>query len=422
MLVLIRKAKIIDQQSEFNGKTVDLLIEHGIIKTIAPHIDTIADQVIDLPDLMVSSGWMDTFADYCEPGFEHKETIDSGLTAAASGGFTDVVLAPNTFPALSTKSAVQYVSHKSQGHAAALHPLGAITQNTEGKDLAEMIDMHTYGAIAFSDGWKPVQNAALMLKALEYVKSFKGTVIQIPVHATLSAGGLMHEGPISTSLGMAGIPVLAESLMVYRDIELLRYTGSKLHISGISTSESVALVRKAKQDGLALSCSVSPYHIALTDEALRSYDSVYKVSPPLRSETDRQALIAALKEGTIDCIASHHRPQEWDAKAREFEYAGEGMNLQECSFNVLWNALQDAISIEQLCHILSYNPRSIFGLEAATIATGKPAILSLFSSKGSNTLQKAQTKSLSANNPFLGKDLAGKVYGIIRTKNVFLNA
>ena len=422
MLVLIRKAKVIDSRSEFNGKTVDLLLEHGHIKAIAPQINSEAEQVIDLPNLMVSCGWVDAFADYCEPGYEHKETIDSGLNAAAAGGFAHVLLAPNTFPALSTKSAVQYVAHKAHGHAAMLHPLGAITQNIEGKDLAEMIDMHTYGAIAFSDGWKPVQNAALMLKALEYVKSFNGTIIQIPVHATLSAGGLMHEGAISTTLGMAGIPVLAESLMVYRDIELLRYTGSKLHISGISTAESVALVRNAKKDGLAISCSVSAYHLALTDEALRSYDSVYKVSPPLRSESDRLALIAGLQDGTIDCIATHHRPQEWDAKAKEFEYASEGMNLQENAFSVLWNTLSEHIEVAQLVKILSENPRHLFGLQSGSIAVNSHTPITLFSTADSSVLQAKQMQSLARNNPFIGKTLKGKVYGIISSGNIYLNS
>jgi dihydroorotase len=258
MQLLIRKARIIDPQSQFHDKVADLLIEDGIIKDIAESIKAKDAQVIEGKDLFVSPGWVDVFADYREPGFEQKET--------------DVLLAPNTQPAVSSKSIVQFVMQKAAGHAVSLHPIGAVTQNTEGKDLAEMMDMRSNGAILFSDGWKPVQNAGLLLKALEYVKAFHGTILQIPVDNALSSGGLMHEGEVSTSLGMAGIPTLAESITVHRDIELVRYTGSRLHISGISSAASVEMIRKAKKEGLMVTCSVTPYHLALTDEALKTYD------------------------------------------------------------------------------------------------------------------------------------------------------
>ena len=421
MLVLIRKARIVDPQSEFNGKVLDILIEHGVIKTIAPSIDVKTEQVIDIPGLCVSPGWVDVFADYREPGYEHKETIETGLNAAVAGGFTDVLLGPNTHPAISNKSSVQYVLQKAKGHAVTIHPLGAITQNIEGKDLAEMLDMYTYGAIAFTDGWKPVQNAGLMLKALEYVKSFGGTLIQIPVDAALSSGGLMHEGPISTRLGMAGIPALAETLMVHRDIELLRYTNSRLHISGISCAQSLELVRKAKSEGLMLTCSVTPYHLALTDEALHTYDSVYKVSPPLRSEDDRQALIAGLADGTIDCIASHHRPQEWDAKAKEFEYASEGMNVQENVFNILMEAIGSQVRLDVIIKALTQSPRRIFGLQDAAISEKNKLNLTIFTTDETWTLEKGSIKSMSHNNPFIGKQLKGKVVGILNHTNIFLN-
>src|SRR5579872_6844987 len=204
MQVHIRKARVIDPQSAYHEKVVDLLIEDGIINNIAASINTKADKVIEAKGLCVSPGWVDVFADYREPGFEHKETIENGLATAASGGFTDVLLAPNTQPVLSTKSGIQYVLGKAKGNAVNLHPIGSATQNADGKDLAEMMDMRENGAIAFSDGWKPVQNANLMLKALEYVKAFHGTILQIPVDDSLSTGGLMNEGIVSTGLGMAG--------------------------------------------------------------------------------------------------------------------------------------------------------------------------------------------------------------------------
>jgi len=421
MQVHIRKARVIDPQSAFHDKVVDLLIEDGIIKNIAASINSKAEKVIEAKGLCVSPGWVDVFADYREPGFEHKETIHSGLEAAAAGGFTDVLLAPNTLPALSTKSIIQFVLQKANGNVVGLHPIGAATQNTDGKDLAEMLDMRANGAVAFSDGWKPVQQANLMLKALEYVKAFHGTLIQIPVDASLASGGLMNEGIVSTGLGMAGIPALAESIMVHRDIELLRYTGSKLHITGVSTTESLEMIRKAKTEGLAITCSVTPYHLALTDESLTGYDSAFKVSPPLRTEADRMALIAGLNDGTIDCIATHHRPHEWDAKAKEFEYASDGMAVQENAFNILWDTLKEYISIERLVEAMTIMPRVIFGLETQEITKGHKAVMTIFTTSGNNTLAKKEVRSASHNNPFIGKKLGGKVLGIINNDQFHLN-
>ena len=421
MEVHIRKARIIDPQSAFHDKVVDLLVDQGIIKNIAASITSKAKTVIEAKGLCVSPGWVDVFADYREPGFEHKETIHSGLDAAAAGGFTDVLLAPNTQPTLSNKSSIQFVLQKANGHITGLHPVGAATQNTDGKDLAEMLDMHANGAVAFSDGWKPMQHAALMMKALEYVKAFHGTLIQLPVDASLAAGGLMNEGIVSTGLGMAGIPALAESIMVHRDIELLRYTDSKLHITGVSTAESLELIRKAKTDGLAITCSVTPYHLALTDGSLTGYDSAYKVSPPLRTEADRMAMIAGLKDGTIDCIATHHRPHEWDAKAKEFEYASDGMAVQETAYNILWDTLKEYIGIDRLVEAMTIMPRVIFGLAPQEISKGSNANMTIFTTTGSHTLTRGTARSLAQNNPFTDKKLSGKVLGIINNGQVHLN-
>ncbi|HXS38235.1 MAG TPA: dihydroorotase [Flavipsychrobacter sp.] len=421
MLVLIRQAKIVDPQSEFHNQVVDILIEDGIIKTIDSNIKAKADTVVEADGLHVSQGWVDIFADYREPGFEQKETIATGLKAAAAGGFTDVLLVPNTNPALSNQSTIRFVLQKAKGHHVNLHPLGTVTQNAEGKDLSEMLDMQDNGAVAFTDGWKPIQNANLMLKALEYAKSFNGTIVQLPVDAALSAGGLMNEGPVSTRLGMAGIPALAETLMIHRDIELLRYTESKLHITGVSTAAGVEMIRKAKGEGLSVTCSVTPYHLALNDEVLQAYSSLYKVSPPLRGEADRKALIGGLKDGTIDCITSHHRPQEWDAKAKEFEYASDGMNVQEIAFNIAWDAVHREISIEKLVEALSNRPRKIFNLPITQISIGKKAELTIFTIAGTNTLEEGNVRSTSKNNPFIGKALKGKVIGIINQHTLTLN-
>lgn len=419
MTVLIRGAKVIDKNSAYHLKTVDIFIDKGIVKAIGNGLKNNAATIIEKDNLHISIGWTDLFADYREPGFEHKEQIHSGLAAAAAGGYTSVCTTPNTLPSVSSKSVVQYILKQAEGHAVALFPLGAISANIEGKNLAEMLDMQAHGALAFTDGWEPIQNANMMLKALEYVKAFDGTLIQIPLDATLSAGGLMHEGVASTRLGMPGIPSIAETLLLHRDIELLRYTKSKLHVTGISAAESVVMIRAAKAEGLSISCSVTPYHLALNDEILSSYDAAYKVSPPIRTEADRLALIEGLQDGTIDCIASHHRPQEWDAKAKEFEYAAEGMNVQENCFAIARQATEGQVSLERLIDAMSQQANHLFSIAKGNIAEGMEANFTLFNPDLTTTQSKLQSKS--NNNPFMSKELKGKIWGIIRNESVELN-
>jgi dihydroorotase len=419
MTILICGAKVIDESSPYHLQTVDVFIENGVVQSIGQSLKVNAETVINHPNLCISVGWVDMFADYCEPGFEHKETIKSGLASAAAGGFTSVMLVPNTNPTTSSKSVVQYLIQQAEGSPISVHPIGSISKNIEGKNLAEMLDMNTNGAIAFSDGWKPIQNTSLMLKALEYVKSFDGILIQLPMDENLSLGGLMHEGEGSTQMGMPGIPVIAETLHLHRDIELLRYTNSRLHITGVAAAESVELIRRAKADGLNITCSVTPYHLALNDEVLRSYDSVYKVMPPIRSEKDRLALIEGLKDGTIDCITSHHRPQEWDAKAKEFEYAEDGMNVQELSFAIANDICKNDLKIEQMINALAQKPSAIFGLKRDGVKEGASADFTLFSTSESTQLN--EMKSRVCNNPFLGKSLLGKVLGIVKCDTLILN-
>lgn len=414
--LLLRQVTVMDTLSPHRGQTVDILIEDGIVKDIAGKLDVPEDRVSTDPRFegaTVSAGFVDLFADYREPGYEQKETIATGLATAAKGGFTDVFLLPNTQPVADGRAGVQYALQQSRGNVVNLHPLGAISQGIEGKALAEMMDMRAHGAIAFTDGWKPVQSSGLMLKALEYVKAFNGVVIQMPMDNALAAGGLMHEGSFSTRLGMPGMPTLAESLMVQRDIELTRYAGSRLHITGISSAESVALIRRAKSEGVDVTCSVTPYHLLLTEEALQTYDSAYKVTPPLRTEADRQALIVALADGTIDCIASHHRPQDWDAKAKEFEYAGEGMAVQGLVFPLVLQAVGGAVSPERIIDALTTAPRRIFGLPQVSVAKGASSGFTLFSPEVETFPSAGSSPSLARNNPFEGMALKGQILDII---------
>jgi dihydroorotase len=416
--LLLRQVTVMDKLSPHHDKVVDVLLEGGSIRDIGENVnvdglDIPEDRVVDGSGAMLSAGFVDLFADYREPGYEQKETIATGLATAARGGFTDVMLVPNTQPVSDGRAGVQYALQQGRGNPVRLHPLGAISQGIEGKALAEMMDMRAHGAIAFTDGWKPVQSSGLMMKALEYVKAFDGIVIQMPMDNSLAAGGLMHEGSQSTRLGMPGIPTLAESLMVQRDIELTRYAGSRLHITGVSSAESVELVRRAKADGVDVSCSVTPYHLLLNDEALHTYDSAFKVTPPLRTEADRQALIAGLADGTIDCIASHHRPQDWDAKAKEFEYAGEGMAVQEIVLPLVLKAVGEAVPLERIIDALTASPRRIFGLPVANVIKGATVGLTIFSPDTSYTYSGESSPSLARNNPFGGMELKGVIKSII---------
>ncbi len=304
---------------------------------------------------------MDPFSHFCDPGYEYKETLESGAAAAAAGGYTQVFVLPNTRPVADSKSQIEYIGRQSTGLPVRIHPLGAITKGIEGKDLAEMYDMKNSGAIAFSDGTSPVQSPGLFVKALQYIKAFNGVLIQVPVDKSIGSGGLMNESIISTQLGLPGIPALAEEIMIKRDIDLLRYTGSHLHLTGISTANSLELVKTAKAEGLNLTCSVTPYHLFFCEEDLQTYDTNLKVNPPLRSRLDMMALREGVLNGTVDCIASHHLPQDWDNKTCEFEYAKNGMIGLETAFSVV-NHLLPELSDNALVKLFSLNARNIFNL------------------------------------------------------------
>lgn len=420
MTILIRQAHICDPTSPHHSGIADIFINDGIIEQIGT-LNVEADQIIDIPNLHVSPGWVDLFAHFCDPGLEYKETLESGINAAKAGGFTEVMVLPNTQPVVSGKSQVEYIKQKSHTSIVTIHPLGAVTKQTEGKELAEMYDMHAAGAVAFTDGLAPVQSAGLLLKALQYVKAFNGTIIQIPDDKTIGTYGLMNEGIVSTRLGLPGKPMLAEEIQVSRDTKLARYTESKIHFTGVTSARSIDYVVRGKKNGADVSCSVTPAHLYYCDEDLQSYDTNLKLFPPLRTSADREALRKAVLDGSVDCIATHHLPHEFDSKICEFEHAKYGMIGLESCYGVMGLSLGNALTAERWVELISINPRTTVGLAVPSIKENTVANVTLFDPSATYTFAEAMIQSKSRNSAFIGKELKGKPIGIINNKQLHLN-
>lgn len=416
MDILLRQVHVIDPSSPFHQQIVDILIQSGFIAEIGK-ISKSVDKEVSIPGLHISPGWVDVFSNFGDPGYEFNETLETGTQAAAFGGYTDVMIVPNTSPVLHNKSGIEYIVQKSKVLPVNVHAIGAVTKNTEGKELAEMYDMHASGAAAFGDGIKSIQSSGIVLKALQYVKAINKTVIQLADDQSISANGLMNEGIISTALGLAGKPEIAEELMIARDIELTKYSDSKIHFTGISTAKSLELIKQAKKDGVAVTCSVTPYHLFYTEEDLKDYDTNLKVNPPLRRRKDRDALKQGLINGDIDCIATHHFPHHTDHKVVEFEHAKDGMIGLETSFAAVRSAVPE-LSLEKIIQLLSSGPRTIFDLPGTSIQANASASLSLFLPAEAWTVTKLHSKS--NNSPFIGKTLTGKPIGIINKDKLFL--
>jgi len=421
MTILLRQVKIADQHSPYNGQVKDILLQDAVLVSIQDHYEGNADKTVDIPGTIVSTGWVDPFTHFCDPGYEHRETLTTGAAAAQVGGLTTVFVVPNTQPVIDNKTQVNYIVQQNQHLPIHVLPIGALSKKIEGKDLAEMIDMHQSGAMASSDGLYPVQSTLLFLKALQYVKTFDGVVIQMPIDKSLGSLGLMNEGITSTQLGLPGIPAIAEELMIARDIELLKYTDSTLHITGVSTAKGMALIEAGKKAGLALTCSVTPYHLYFNETDLSTYDTLLKVYPPLRTKADQAALLDAVERGVVDCISAHHQPQDWDGKTIEFEYAKAGIASIETTYSTI-NHLLPKLKDEAIANLLSNNARKIFHLDSKMIQEGQTIELTLFNREDAITYSKNASKSKSANNPFWDKALKGKVIGTFVKGQLHLNA
>jgi len=422
MKLLIKQACITDPLSPDNGKIQDILIEQGIIRDISAGIQTEADQVVDAQDgMQVSPGWVEIFSNFADPGFEFKETLETGSAAAAAGGFTDVFLIPDTQPVTDNKSQVEFIRQRSSGLPVNLWPIGAVTRAMDGVHLAEMYDMQNSGAVAFSDGLKPIQSSGVLLKALQYVKAFRGVVVQIPDDSSISPNGLIHEGIVSTRLGLPGRPLMAEELIIARDIKLARYTGSRIHFTGVTSPKSIEYIRRAKDSGLDVSCSVTPYHLFFSDTSLQQYDTNLKVYPPLRPENVVLELRKAVLDGTIDCISVHHLPHEYDSKILEFENARYGMTGLETAYAVVQSVFP-SLPPARIVELFSGNARKIFNMAMPRVARGEKASLTLFNPRMRWVFNLSDSRSKSKNSPFDNTEFAGRVIGTVSNGKLNLNS
>jgi dihydroorotase len=417
MNVLIKSAIIIDPKSDFHNKKVDILIEKGIISNIANQIkNTNNHKEITLENLHVSQGWFDSSVSFGEPGYEERETIANGLNTAAKSGFTDIAVNANTNPIICTNTDAAFLKSKAEKHAVDLHPIGALTQQSNGNHLAELYDMHNAGAVAFADYQKPIRNPNLMIIALQYASNFGGLVCSFPQDQTISGKGVMNENVTSTTLGLKGIPNLAEELQIARDLFILEYTDGTLHIPTISTAKSVELIRDAKNKKLNVSCSVAIHNLIFTDENLNDFDTSFKVSPPLRTQNDIDALIIGLKDGTIDMVTSDHNPLNIELKKVEFDFAAFGTIGLESAFG----ALNSIFTLKKTIDLLTKG-KERFGVETSTINIGNKLNITLFNPDNTSVFSIKDISSKSKNSMFLDTTLYGKVYGIYNNNKEILN-
>lgn len=417
MQLLLKNVRPVDGAGPV-GEPQDILIRDGVIETIGNNLTAPAGtDTWDFANAHVSPGWFDLGIQTGDPGFEHREDLRSAARAAAAGGFTAVACFPNTQPAIHAKAEVLYVQNKTAREAVHFYPVGAVSLDTAGKDLAELYDMHAAGAVAFSDGNHAVQDAGLLLRALQYVKAFDGLIINQPHHKTLAGGGQLHEGLVSTQLGMKGIPALAEEIMLQRDLSLLEYAEGRLLVHLLSTRRGVEQVRRAKAAGLSVTASVAVANLCFSDETLAhdhaAFDTNWKLLPPLRSADDSAALLEGLADGAIDLICSNHTPWDEEAKNLEFPYAEFGMTGLETAFALCRTFLHKHLSIKDLVQKFAVAPRLALGLPVPQIRRGEKAELTVFDPDAEWTLMERDLASKSKNTPFVGQRLKGRALGIV---------
>lgn len=410
--ILISSATLVLPGHSKNGEIVDILVEKGNISRIDKKIKHEIGKVyqIDATGCSVGPGFFDLHANFGEPGLETKEDISTGTAAAVAGGFTAVAVFPNTNPPIHSRSEVSLIVNTAKNNIVDVYPIGAISRKTEGKELAELYDMQSVGAIAFSDGNHSVQQAGLMGRALLYAKGFDGLIIAFAEDDSIAADNQMNEGDVSTYLGMKGVPNLAESLMISRDLFLAEYNEAPIHFTSISTHEAVELIKRAKSKGIKVSCDVAAHNLVYTDQEVMGFDSHFKVSPPLRTKKDLKALIKGLRDGTIDAIVSQHTPHEIEFKNVEFQIAKYGIVGLQTALPFLVKA---GLTDQEIVQKLSIGPRQVVGKEVPTCEAGSPANLVIFDRNQKWVYDTSTNKSKCANSPVFGQTLIGKVRAVI---------
>ena len=408
MNVLLKSATVVDKSSSEHLKSRDILIEDGVIQATGA-------KAIDLPNLHVSKGWFDSSVSFGEPGFEERETLQNGLDVCQRSGFTSVIVNPNTNPVADHASLIEYIKNTTKPHSVDAFPMGALTEKSEGQHIAELFDMKSKGAVAFGDYKSCISDTNLFKIALQYSKTVDTLIQVFASDKSMSQDTQMHEGLTSTNLGLKALPRLAETIQLKRDLEVLKYTGGKLHFAYISTAESVRIIREAKKQGLNVSCSVALHNLIFTDAKVSEFDSKYKVMPPLRESSDMDALKKGLLDGTIDMFTTDHNPLNIELKKTEFENAEFGSVGLESAFGML----QTIFELEDAIDILTRG-KNRFEINSPEIQVGEKAQLTLFNPDISWTQKEADIRSKSKNSIYLGETHKGKAYGIINNNSIYV--
>ncbi|MCU0368642.1 MAG: dihydroorotase [Cyclobacteriaceae bacterium] len=419
MKILIKSAQLLSPQSSFHKKVKNVLINNGRIEEIGDK-NYSSDKVIDAEGMILSAGWFDLGASVGDPGHEQREELSSLAKAAAAGGFTEVAVLPNTVPVIQSKNEVAYITSNNENRLVQIHALAAVTRNCKGEELTEMIDLHEAGAVAFTDGLKPVWHTDIFLKSLQYLQKFDGLLIDHPEDIWLNLFGQMHEGPNSTMLGLKGLPRIAEEVAISKNLELLGYAGGRLHFARLSTAKAIDKVRSARKKGLNISCDIAVYQALLNDELLADFDTNYKVNPPLREKSDQEALIKGLRDGTIDVLVSNHVPLDDESKFLEFDMADFGIiNLQTFASQIATLAKQ--VEMDLLIEKITDAPRRLLNLPPVVIEAGEKANLTLFDPNFTWNFTAEQNLSKSRNSPWIGSTLTGKAVAVFNNSKQLLD-
>ena len=416
MSIILKSAKVINAESKYNGTKQDILISEGKIVKIAKSIEIDSAQVIKIENLHVSVGWLDSSVSFGEPGYEERETIEHGALVASKSGFTDIILNPNTDPVLDKQTDISFVKLKSKNATCSIHPLGALSISSKSVDMAELFDMKNAGAVGFYDFKKPIKNSNLLKTSLLYSQSFDSLIMSFPFDESIAKNGIINEGIISLNYGIKGIPNFSEEVQINRDLQILEYTGGRLHIPTISTKKSVELIKNAKSKGLKVTCSVAIHNLIFNETKLKDFDTRFKVLPPLRSEEDRLALIEGVDKGIIDLVTSDHTPIDIENKKTDIDNSKFGTIGLESFFG----SLLTIFSLEKTIEILTKG-KDIFMIEETTLNEGSLAKLSLFTVSNEYEFSKENILSKSKNSAFLGLKMIGKPLGIINSEKICIN-